>query len=399
MPSSFRPVVLIGLLVLLPTSPLRAENYVAVLRYSPTPATHEQVQRFVVPTEVHRIAYAHAAQLRGGLVRFELIDPRGKTIYAQSASVFTAGPNVLRDVTPGRYELRIVATNAVGRWQTSVAPVPPTLFFKFQLAGSMGMILVAIAAVIVARRRFGASWRWLGVGATVWAVGVALKMIVAIGVAVIPMSTEALLPRGIYLAAGSVYMGVMTGVFEVGVTAVAALIWRKWTIDASRAAAIGFGAGAIEALLLGLGQVAISALVVFNPTQVPDGVTGGMALLLAATPVAWLIGPTERVIAIACHAGSRMGALFAVARGRWLPFWVGFSILTLVDAAVGAAHVSQRLGMFSMWWIELAILPFALIAAAVIGLCMRRWPRATEPRQPAPERDENYVMSLTHCTP
>ena len=44
----------------------------------------------------------------------------------------------------------------------------------------------------------------------------------------------------------------------------------------------------------------------------------------------------------------------------------GFLIFTLLDGIAGASHVSGKIGHISMWWIELAILPFALISIPIL---------------------------------
>jgi hypothetical protein len=51
----------------------------------------------------------------------------------------------------------------------------------------------------------------------------------------------------------------------------------------------------------------------------------------------------------------------------------------LLDSIAGAAQLSEKLGTFSLWWIELAILPFGLISVPILRWCSRCFPsKATE---------------------
>src|SRR3974377_1411442 len=84
-----------------------------------------------------------------------------------------------------------------------------------------------------------------------WTVGVALKFAGAVPLNPIFIGTAGH-PARLSLAAGIVYCGLMTGLFEIGATLAAALIWRRLAADPSRAIAVGMGAGAFEALLVGL---------------------------------------------------------------------------------------------------------------------------------------------------
>jgi hypothetical protein len=53
-------------------------------------------------------------------------------------------------------------------------------------------------------------------------------------------------------------------------------------------------------------------------------------------------------------------------------FW-GFAIFTVLDGIVTAAHLAGAVGTISMWWIELAILPMALISIPILRWCYAEW--------------------------
>jgi hypothetical protein len=145
--------------------------------------------------------------------------------------------------------------------------------------------------------------------------------------------------------------------------------------------AVGVGAGAIEAVLLGAGAAA-GALALLLDIPGTEDLREGMATV-GSTPALWLIGPAERAIAILCHTGSRVLVLLAVARGRWSLFWYGFLILTGIDTIAGYVHIGGLVGSVNLWWVELALLPFALLSVAAVRRCIRGWPRVEEDAGPS----------------
>ena len=185
---------------------------------------------------------------------------------------------------------------------------------------------------------------------------------------------ESIVPQPVYLILGSIYIGLLTGVFEIGVTLVAALLWTKMSADAARGVAVGIGAGAFEAILLGLtASVGVIAAIVIGG-QLRDQVVSSVTASATVTPLSWLAPPVERVIAILCHTSSRAVVLLGVARGKWLlPFALGFLIMSTIDSVAGYVHLAGLMGKISVWWIELALAPAAILSIPIIAWCIRNW--------------------------
>jgi uncharacterized membrane protein YhfC len=101
-------------------------------------------------------------------------------------------------------------------------------------------------------------------------------------------------------------------------------------------------------------------------------------------PLVWLVAPIERVIAIFCHASSRALILLGVAKQRSLLVLYGFLLFTFLDGVAGAAYVGGWVGLISVWWIELAVLPFGLVSVPILRWCYTRW---DEPEVPAPSQE------------
>jgi YhfC intramembrane metalloprotease len=243
----------------------------------------------------------------------------------------------------------------------------------WSLVSAIGMILVAFAFVIAWRWITKLQYGWFWVGAGLWTVAVAMKVAIAL------LTNAALfdwmkwsLPFPVYVATGGLFGGLQSSLCEIGLTWLAVLIWRSLGTDADRAIGIGLGAGAFEALLLGLSTaIAVAAVLarVKDTAPLRDQIDG----VAKITPLFWLVVPVERVIAVLCHASSRALVILGSIHGRpWMIFG-GFVIFTAIDAIAVAAHLSERFGTFSIWWIELAILPFALVSIPIIRWCYARW--------------------------
>lgn len=310
----------------------------------------------------------------------------------------TQGRAELRVVDPaGRQRQHISAQRLTGKGMPIVGKARAPLGSGLISCGLM--ILIAAAFVWFWRRRSGVAWRWFWVGAALWTVAVLAKFSIAIPFnRPILEGLKASLPHWAYLTTGTVYGGVMTGITEILFVLIAALIWRQMAATADRAVAIGIGAGAFEAALLGvgaavaaiagsLGEAAPAGTYTVEVTtfeavgqwhlQIHDGSAkpdAGREIASAAFWTRALVGPTERVIAILCHIGSRVLVLLAVARRRWAPFWYGFALLSGVDAVVMFFWITGQVGKISPWLMEALIAPFGLVSIPVTIWCVRHWP-------------------------
>lgn len=244
------------------------------------------------------------------------------------------------------------------------------------LVSSVGMLVVAGIAVIYWRRVSGLQFRWFWVGAGLWTVAVILK-----GLLSGPLTNwmagwlfKAGRPYAFRVLGGGLFIGLESSLFEIGLTFFAVLLWRTLGRDADRAIGIGLGAGAFEAILLGIGGlVSIAA----STTAIPglESPIKDVAAAAAATPLVWLVSPVERAIAIVCHTSSRALVLVGTAYRKPMMVVSGFLIFTLTDGIGGAVLVlmSGNVGNISLWWIELAILPCALVSLPILRWCHLRW--------------------------
>ena len=174
------------------------------------------------------------------------------------------------------------------------------------------------------------------------------------------------LPNSLYLALGSGYIGLLTGITEPVVILAAGLLWRQLAYDARRAVGIGLGAGAFEAAYLGL--IAIVASHDMIGSQAGFGIS-------VWVPVA------ERLICIPCHAAVRAMTLYTVATGRWPWFWGGFAIFSAMDSIAGFYHLTND--SMNSWLIELCFLPFSVMSVLLLRYLWQHWPpQANKSLQP-----------------
>jgi uncharacterized membrane protein YhfC len=247
------------------------------------------------------------------------------------------------------------------------------------LLSGIGMIIVGCASIAFCSYRLRPRFRWYWAGAGIWLIAVVLKFLCAFTAnpRVFPFLKESV-SHPVFVVLGSLYVGIQSSVFEMGVTLAAVLVWRRIAFDAARGLAIGVGAGAFEALLLGLAST-ISASVAIANVAGTEAVGEQVQLAAATTPLFFLVGPIERIIAILCHVSTRALILLGVVKNRPLLVVYGFAIFTLLDGIAGGAHLTGAIRTVSLWWIELAVLPFAIISVPIIRWCYRNW------AGPAPE--------------
>lgn len=240
------------------------------------------------------------------------------------------------------------------------AAVPP-----LALLGGIGMIAVALGfAAYAGLRRLG--WGALSLGALAWGVSVALKFAWAIpfNPPIFAALNRALPTLGVPLF--SLYVGVLTGIFEVGVVALLLNLTRRGKAAWPRALAFGIGFGAIEALLFGVSSLSsMLAAMVISIAQLPaPEVAARMGNIL------WVLAPViERLGALAIHTCCNVLIFYALntRQARW--FWLAFGYKTAVDAAAAlCVHVNGIDTIEHAWTFEAILIVFGL--AGWLGL---RW--------------------------
>jgi len=244
-------------------------------------------------------------------------------------------------------------------------------FYLFCVPG-LGMIAVAVLAVAFWRWLSAAEFKWFWAGAGLWAIAVLSKLVFALlsnkGVVSLLQRT---LSGPLFLPMTGLYLGTVSAGFEVGLTWLAGRRWKSLGRDTDTAIAVGVGAGAIEALLLGCMTLTTGVSAMAGEDLGED-----RAFLLAraaVTPFFLLEAPVGRLIALLGHISTCAIVLLGITDRRLWPVLCGFAIFAIVDGTAAALLLTKVFADRSMWWIDAATLPFNLIGtAALVGYCRRR---------------------------
>jgi uncharacterized membrane protein YhfC len=257
------------------------------------------------------------------------------------------------------------------------AAVPP-----LALLGGIGMILVALSvAAYAGLRQLG--WGALGLGAVAWGVSVALKFAWAIpfNPPIYTAINQALPSLGIPLF--TLYVGALTGIFEVGLVALLLNYTRLGKAAWPRALAFGIGFGAIEALLFGVSSLSsMLAAMVISMVQPPaPEVAARLGNIL------WVVAPVvERLGALFIHTCCTVLIFYAVntRQARW--FWLAFGYKTAVDAAAAVCvHIHGIDTLQHVWTFEAIVILFGLAGWLVLRWLAPRYRALTIVEVTAPE--------------
>ncbi len=251
-------------------------------------------------------------------------------------------------------------------------PAPPAHFQRLtaertllRFLPSKLMMLVGFGAVLICRRCWKTRWRLFGLGALLWVLSVAAKVgFVLLANEPVVGGLRAVLPP---LAADLTfwtYIGLLTGVFECGIFLLIIKPIRRKPWSWSQAASVGIGFGAVEAV-----AVAIAASVQAN-------LAGDVAFELPGLSAA-LVGPTERLIALAVHAASVVMIIYAFTRQRWGWFLASFLYKSGIDTVATFVLLSGKDWLSTCpWFVELVLFgPFAYVGLCVLPILWRRWDR------------------------
>lgn len=247
------------------------------------------------------------------------------------------------------------------------------------LLPGFSMIVVGIAFVIYWRFSKRVSIAPFLLGAIVWVVAVTLKFGFAI---LLNQRFQDLLSVSLSPPVAGplywLYIGLLTGVFECGAVLVFWARIRRY--DFNTAVAFGIGFGAIEAVLLGVGGLIVTALAIANPALLPKKIMDSFAVSAWAIPAPII----ERIGAVFAHIFSCVLIIRAVQRNRLRYFWMAFVYKSMIDAVAAWAQLSFKVDSVSHIWIVECILFIFGIVGYVGLIWLSRANRVEENRIRAP---------------
>lgn len=323
-----------------------------------------------------------AGKVDKGAIRFVLRDPDGQETWYLGPfnGDFTAN-SFYTPKKVGVYHLGVAwegSTSGMYNLQYTVLGATALV-----LLPGIGMILAALAFAIYAlrqSRRLGSSgWGYLGLGALSWAVTVAVKF--AIAIILNPTISKALWHDQLFAPSSLllyVYIGLLTGITEVWLTWLLLRYTRLGKVGWGQALAFGAGFGAIEALLLGISNLASAVIFLSMPQTLPADAV--MSLSNLANPLYGAAPVVERIATIFVHILCSVLLFYGVLtrRSRWM--WMAFLYKSILDTIAAFAQFWGVGSLDHLWAIEAMIVVFGVIGWWGIGRVAARY-RAYETAQ------------------
>jgi len=229
------------------------------------------------------------------------------------------------------------------------------------IASGLGMIIVGFLFIIYWKMKTKGNYLPFLLGALVWIVSVALKFAWAI-----PINKRLLnlLLSVLGTSFGNlifwIYVGLLTGIFECGITYFFIRYSKMRKYDYNQAVSFGIGFGSVEAILLGIVSLYSVTVAILRPNLLPPEVLSAMRpqnLLVIPAPI------IERFFTILIHIFSSI-LIFCSIRNKILSlFWLSFVYKTVIDAIAAWAQLSFNINILShLWIIELIVIIYGIIA-------------------------------------
>ncbi len=314
--------------------------------------------------------------LVSGTLRVQLTDADGESVWQEEVS--SAGTFVVNTVVnapeAGEYQLGFVWDGPVqGQYSLQYKPGKielPTIS-PLALLGGLGMIAVAAGYIIhvIVRRLSGG---YLALGALAWVVAVALKFAWAIPInKLVYNALYNALPKALAGPVFYVYVGSLTGVFEVALVWLVLRYTRLGKADWKRVLAFGIGFGAVEALLLGLSSLGNVVAAMLMPNVFPPA---ALEQIAQANNILYGLAPIlERFFTVLVHILSNVLIFYAVARRQPRWFWLAFVYKTLIDTVAAYAQVTG-LTPGKIWVIEAIVAVWGVVGWLGTRLMARSYP-------------------------
>ena len=134
------------------------------------------------------------------------------------------------------------------------------------------------------------------------------------------------------------YVGALTGIFEVAPVWLLLRFTRFGQAAWPRALAFGIGFGAVEALLLGLGSLANVLTILVAPELAPSSLSAsvtGVQGLVNGLAAGW-----ERFFTVLVHLVANVLLFYGVLRRQWRWFWLAFAVKTLLDVVAAWGQIT-----------------------------------------------------------
>ena len=242
-------------------------------------------------------------------------------------------------------------------------PSPKTL-----LSGT-GMIAVGVISVLFWQSDNVSLWWVFALGSSGWIVSLVLKLAWAVPLnKVIVTGLNRLAGESAGKLVSWIYIGLLTGIFECGVTYLFVVKSRLKTSDWNQAVAFGIGFGATEAVVLGLVSFIGSLVTILSfdhsnadeKKKIIKAANRGTALILL--PI------VERITALVIHAFSCVLIVYGVHTRHAIWFWLSFAFKSAIDSFAMWGIVDFQVKESTTRLAQFNLLIAGLAAVALLGM-------------------------------
>lgn len=326
------------------------------------------------------ITVAVSGNVTSGSVHFELRRPDGQAVWNSG----TIGPGDFSIRTEYTLPVGQAGTYSLGLVYTEQTRVTYNLSWHALRLGpaillpGFGMVLVALAFIFFASWRQILNWRYLMLGGLFWVLTVTAKFTVSIPLNPLVFQALGVASEKLFSPENLIaylYIGALTGIFEVGLAWLVLSKTRWGRATWSQALIFGIGFGVIEALLLGLSGLSSALVGLISPGVLPVptlGTLAGQATLgMGLAPV------VERLFVILAHIFSCVLIFYAINRreARW--GWLAILYKTLLDTPAGFAAFWGTGTAAKIWTIEAVIALLGILGLWGTLLIARHYPRVS----------------------
>jgi uncharacterized membrane protein YhfC len=240
----------------------------------------------------------------------------------------------------------------------------------------ISIVFIVIMAMVYWKKRSQITISFFLWGGLSWFLAMVLKSIASAPMPQIIPRLRELSPT--YIAEPLLWLtiGLLTGIFECGITLLlVSRLKRLRSATWEEALGYGLGFGGLEALLLGIYNFVIVLLIIVIPDQLPQELVD-LADPSKASLLAIPIPIFERAIVILLHVFSSILIIYAVQKKECRWFWFSFLYKTAMDTIAGFIQITyglENLSLAGLWLVELILLPFGLIGIWGLMAFRSRW--------------------------
>ena len=238
----------------------------------------------------------------------------------------------------------------------------------FLLISGIGMILVGAIPIIYWWKKKNVSIKYFALGALLWSVAIAAKILTAITLTPFVPALPIIL---------GIYVGLRTGIFESGFTYLAALKTKLKEIKPDHAIAFALGFGGVEAILLGISSFLTVLLFLLMPdmlTQIPEAQREAIVQQLNQSSLVIPAPIIERISALAIHLFSTILVFLSIRQSRFSLLIASILYKTVADAPIPIfrAYIDMQT-LQAVYLIETFYVGLAIVGIAGLRWSLGKW--------------------------